>query len=56
VVTRVDPVAQYAPAPALDVPWTLLGVSYLALVALAAVAGALASYARGDLAQAVRVA
>ena len=56
VVTRVDPVAQYAPAPALDLPRLRITASYVAIVFLAALAGALAAQTRGDLAQAVRVA
>jgi hypothetical protein len=58
IVTRVDPLPQWAPAATVSVPWTLVAVSFVAVVVLAAVAGAVASAfaARGDVGEALRVA
>lgn len=56
VATRVDPIAQYAPRAALDVPWATLVASGVAFVVIAGLAGALASITRADVAEAVRVA
>jgi hypothetical protein len=58
LVTRVDPLPQYAPGATVAVPWLLVGVSFAVVVALAALAGALASAAaaRGDVGEALRVA
>jgi ABC-type antimicrobial peptide transport system permease subunit len=58
IVTRVDPLPQWAPAATVAVPWTLIALSLVAVVVLAAIAGAFASAfaARGDLGEALRVA
>jgi hypothetical protein len=58
IVTRVDPLPQWAPAATVAVPWTLIALSLVAVVVLAAIAGAVASAfaARGDLGEALRVA
>jgi hypothetical protein len=58
LVTRVDPLPQYAPGATVAVPWLLVSVSFAVVVALAALAGALASAAaaRGDVGEALRVA
>jgi putative ABC transport system permease protein len=58
LVTRVDPLAQYAPAAVVSVPWALLLASLAVVVAVAAAAGALASVgaARADVGEALRVA
>jgi len=58
LISRVDPLSQYAPAATVDVPWLLLTGSLCLLVALAAVAGAAASVfaGRSELGEALRVA
>jgi putative ABC transport system permease protein len=58
VVTRVDPLPQYAPAATVVVPWSLLAAAALVLVVAAAAAGALASLAAGraEVGEALRVA
>jgi putative ABC transport system permease protein len=58
IVSRVDPLPQYAPAATVDTPWLLLAGSLLLLVVLAAAAGASACLLarRGDLGAALRVA
>jgi FtsX-like permease family protein len=58
LVTRVDPLPQYAPSAIVTVPWLLILASFAGIVVLAAVAGAGASAAaaRGDAGEALRVA
>ena len=58
LVTRVDPLPQYAPSAIVTVPWLLIVGSFVGIVVLAAVAGAAASAAaaRGDAGEALRVA
>ena len=56
VATRVDPIAQYAPRAALDVPWATLLASGVVFVLIGGLAGALTSITRADVAEAVRVA
>ena len=58
LVTRVDPLPQYAPSAIVTVPWLLILGSFVGIVVLAAVAGAAASAAaaRGDAGEALRVA
>jgi hypothetical protein len=57
LVHTIDPLPQYAPAAFPVVPWLVLVVGLLAVTVAAAVAGAAAVLlARGDLAEAVRVA
>lgn len=58
LVTRVDPLPQYAPSAVVTVPWLLILASFAGIVVLAAVAGAGASAAaaRGDAGEALRVA
>jgi putative ABC transport system permease protein len=58
LVARVDPLPQYLPPAALVVPWSLLAVSFIALVLVAAAAGAVAGAlaGRGEVGEALRVA
>jgi putative ABC transport system permease protein len=58
LVTRVDPIPEYAPAATVTVPWLLVGASFAVIVLLATLAGAAASAAaaRGDVGEALRVA
>jgi hypothetical protein len=58
LVTRVDPLPQYAPGASAVVPWTVLVVAFVVLVATAAALGALATLlARRDrIAEVLRVA
>jgi putative ABC transport system permease protein len=57
LIGRVDPLPAYPPSVAAQVPWTLLGLSCLAVVLLAAALGALATVtAGGDVEEALRVA
>jgi len=58
IVSRVDPLPQYAPAATVAVPWLLLAASLCLLVAVATAAGAAASLlaGRGELGEALRVA
>jgi hypothetical protein len=58
IVSRVDPLPQYAPSATVDVPWLLLAGSLCLLVVVAAAAGAAASLLarRGELGEALRVA
>ena len=58
IISRVDPLPQYAPSATVSVPWLLLGGSLCLLVAVAAAAGAAASAlaGRAELGEALRVA
>jgi hypothetical protein len=58
VVSRVDPLPQYAPSASVDVPWLLLGTSLVLAVIGAGAAGAVVSLVarRGDVGEALRVA
>jgi len=58
LVSRVDPLPAYAPAVTVQVPWTLLAVSYVLVTVFAAAVGALAAVIarRGDVEEALRLA
>ena len=58
LISHVDPLPQYAPAATVVVPWLLVSVSFVLLVACAAAAGALIGLVagRGNVGEALRVA
>jgi len=57
LIGHVDPLPAYSPPVAVQVPWTLLGVSFVAVVFVAGVLGAVAELtAGGDVEEALRVA
>jgi putative ABC transport system permease protein len=57
LITRVDPLPEFPPGVAAQVPWTLLTVSYVLVVLVATAVGAVAAVtAGGDVEEALRVA
>jgi hypothetical protein len=57
LIGRVDPLPEYPPGVAAQVPWTLLAVSYVLVVLVATTVGAVAAVtAGGDVEEALRVA
>jgi hypothetical protein len=57
LISRVDPLPAFPPGVAAQVPWTLLAVSYVLVVLVAAAVGAVAAVtAGGDVEEALRVA
>jgi putative ABC transport system permease protein len=57
LISRVDPLPEFPPGVAAQVPWTLLAASYVLVVLVAAAVGAVAAVtAGGDVEEALRVA